>query len=74
VKREKFYYKDKIHAWLRTVNDELNQNKAVQTGLLFKPTQTELYGHTSVTIEKRTGLAILQSLLLQRKSRPSAPG
>jgi hypothetical protein len=37
VKREKFYYKDKIHTWLRTVNDELNQNKAVQTGLLSKP-------------------------------------
>jgi len=41
VKREKFYYKGKIHAWWRTVNDELNQNIAVQTGLFSKPIESD---------------------------------
>jgi hypothetical protein len=67
---EKVYYKDKIHAWWRTVNDELNQNKAVQTGLFSKP--IEFDGFKIGVVEllpdagKLDGVAVAQPYVLYR--------
>jgi hypothetical protein len=70
VKREKFYYKDKIHAWWRTVNDELNQNKAVQTGLFSKPIEFDGFKIGFVELlpdaEKLDGVAVTQPYVLYR--------